>query len=159
MKAVTWHGKRDVRVETVPDPEIELDTDAVIEVTSTNICGSDLHLYEILGAYMTPGDILGHEPMGVVRELGSAVTNLAVGDRVVIQFDLRIGHGLHTHVPFAVPRHRFHGEVLSSRVRFASTPPATRAPVGQTRRTRRLTSSSPGTAAGMTRAHVNDDVT
>ena len=71
MKAVTWHGKRDVRVDTVPDPKVEEPTDAIIEVTSTNICGSDLHLYEILGAFMNPGDILGHEPMGIVREVGS----------------------------------------------------------------------------------------
>ena len=74
MKAVTWHGKRDVRVDTVPDPRIQQPTDAIVEITSTNICGSDLHLYEILGAFMQEGDILGHEPMGVVREVGPAVT-------------------------------------------------------------------------------------
>jgi threonine dehydrogenase-like Zn-dependent dehydrogenase len=91
MKAVTWHGKRDVRVEEVPDPKIEEATDAIIEITSTNICGSDLHLYEVLGAFMTPGDILGHEPMGVVREVGDDVTNLAVGDRVVIPFQISCG--------------------------------------------------------------------
>jgi len=91
MKAVTWHGKRDVRVEDVPDPKIEEATDAIIEITSTNICGSDLHLYEVLGAFMTPGDILGHEPMGVVREVGDDVTNLAVGDRVVIPFQISCG--------------------------------------------------------------------
>lgn len=92
MKAVTWHGRRDVRVDSVPDPRIEEPTDAIIEVTSTNICGSDLHLYEVLGAFMTEGDILGHEPMGVVREVGSAVSNLAVGDRVVIPFQISCGH-------------------------------------------------------------------
>jgi threonine dehydrogenase-like Zn-dependent dehydrogenase len=91
MKAVTWHGKRDVRVDTVPDPKIEEPTDAIIEVTSTNICGSDLHLYETLGAFMNAGDILGHEPMGIVREVGSAVTNLSVGDRVVIPFQISCG--------------------------------------------------------------------
>jgi threonine dehydrogenase-like Zn-dependent dehydrogenase len=91
MKAVTWHGKRDVRVDTVPDPTIQEPTDAIIEVTSTNICGSDLHLYEVLGAFMKPGDILGHEPMGIVREVGSAVTNLSVGDRVVIPFQISCG--------------------------------------------------------------------
>jgi threonine dehydrogenase-like Zn-dependent dehydrogenase len=91
MKAVTWHGKRDVRVETVPDPQIQEPTDAIVEITSTNICGSDLHLYEVLGAFMTPGDILGHEPMGIVREVGSAVTNLSVGDRVVIPFQISCG--------------------------------------------------------------------
>ncbi|KWX65597.1 zinc-dependent alcohol dehydrogenase [Mycobacterium sp. NAZ190054] len=92
MKAVTWHGRRDVRVDTVPDPEIKEPTDAVIEVTSTNICGSDLHLYEVLGAFMNEGDILGHEPMGVVREVGSAVSDLKVGDRVVIPFQISCGH-------------------------------------------------------------------
>lgn len=91
MKAVTWHGKRDVRVDTVPDPKLREPTDAIIEVTSTNICGSDLHLYEVLGAFMQPGDVLGHEPMGIVREVGSEVTNLAVGDRVVIPFQISCG--------------------------------------------------------------------
>lgn len=92
MKAVTWHGRRDVRVDTVPDPEIKEPTDAIIEVTSTNICGSDLHLYEVLGAFMKEGDVLGHEPMGIVREVGTAVTNLSVGDRVVIPFQISCGH-------------------------------------------------------------------
>jgi threonine dehydrogenase-like Zn-dependent dehydrogenase len=91
MRAVSWQGKRDVRVETFPDPKIEEPTDAIIEVTSTNICGSDLHLYEVLGAFMRPGDILGHEPMGVVREVGADVTDLAVGDRVVIPFQISCG--------------------------------------------------------------------
>lgn len=91
MKAVTWHGRRDVRVETVPDPKIEVGTDAIIEVTSTNICGSDLHLYEVLGAFMNEGDILGHEPMGIVREVGAEVSDLAVGDRVVIPFQISCG--------------------------------------------------------------------
>ena len=91
MKAVTWHGKRDVRVDTVPDPKIEEPTDAIIEVTSTNICGSDLHLYETLGAFMNTGDILGHEPMGIVREVGAAVDTLSVGDRVVIPFQISCG--------------------------------------------------------------------
>jgi threonine dehydrogenase-like Zn-dependent dehydrogenase len=91
MKAVTWHGRRDVRVDTVPDPRIEQPTDAIIEVTSTNICGSDLHLYEVLGAFMNPGDVLGHEPMGIVREVGKGVTSLAVGERVVIPFQISCG--------------------------------------------------------------------
>ncbi|MDZ4266031.1 MAG: zinc-dependent alcohol dehydrogenase [Mycobacterium sp.] len=91
MKAVTWHGRRDVRVETVPDPKIEEPTDAIIEVTSTNICGSDLHLYEVLGPFMNEGDILGHEPMGIVREVGTGVGDLAVGDRVVIPFQISCG--------------------------------------------------------------------
>ncbi len=92
MKALTWHGKRDVRVETAPDPKIEEPTDAIIKVTSTAICGSDLHLYEVLGAYLTPGDILGHEPMGIVEEVGSAVTHISPGDRVVIPFNISCGH-------------------------------------------------------------------
>jgi threonine dehydrogenase-like Zn-dependent dehydrogenase len=92
MKAVTWHGKRDVRVEEVPDPTIQEPTDAIIEVTTTNICGSDLHLYEVLGPFMDAGDILGHEPMGIVTEVGSAVTELSVGDRVVIPFQVSCGH-------------------------------------------------------------------
>jgi threonine dehydrogenase-like Zn-dependent dehydrogenase len=91
MQAVTWQGRRDVRVETVPDPKIENPTDAIVHVTSTNICGSDLHLYEVLGPFMKPGDILGHEPMGVVCEVGSEVTNLTVGDRVVIPFQISCG--------------------------------------------------------------------
>ncbi|WP_292980270.1 zinc-dependent alcohol dehydrogenase [Mycobacterium sp.] len=91
MKAVTWHGKRDVRVESVPDPEIQQPTDAIIEVTSTNICGSDLHLYEVLGPFMNAGDILGHEPMGIVREVGSETGDLRVGDRVVIPFQISCG--------------------------------------------------------------------
>lgn len=91
MRAVTWQGRRRVQVDTVADPVIEQPTDAVIEVTTTNICGSDLHLYEVLGAFMDPGDVLGHEPMGVVREVGSAVTNLQPGDRVVIPFQIACG--------------------------------------------------------------------
>jgi threonine dehydrogenase-like Zn-dependent dehydrogenase len=91
MQAVTWHGKRDVRVESVPDPKIEEPTDAIIEITSTNICGSDLHLYEVLGAFMKPGDILGHEPMGIVREVGAEAGDLRVGDRVVIPFQISCG--------------------------------------------------------------------
>ncbi len=65
MKAVTWHGKSDVRMDTVPDPTIEKPTDAIVRVTSIGICGSDLHLYEVLGPYLEEGDILGHEPMAI----------------------------------------------------------------------------------------------
>ncbi len=92
MRAVTWHGKRDVRVDDVPDPKIEEPTDAVIKVTTTALCGSDLHLYEVLTPFMGEGDVLGHEPMGIVEEVGSAVTDLAVGDRVVIPFNISCGH-------------------------------------------------------------------
>ncbi|MFY0406989.1 alcohol dehydrogenase catalytic domain-containing protein [Solicola sp. PLA-1-18] len=88
---MTWQGVRDVRVDTVPDPTIIEPTDAIIKVTSTGLCGSDLHLYETLGPFMGAGDILGHEPMGVVEEVGSAVGDLAVGDRVVIPFQIACG--------------------------------------------------------------------
>jgi threonine dehydrogenase-like Zn-dependent dehydrogenase len=92
MKAVTWHGKRDVRVEEVPDPVIQAPTDAVIRVTTSNICGSDLHLYEPLAPFMEVGDILGHENMGQVVEVGSECGDLAVGDRVAIPFQMSCGH-------------------------------------------------------------------
>jgi len=92
MKALTWHGKRDVRVEEVPDPKIEQPTDAIVKITSSAICGSDLHLYEVLGPYLTPGDVLGHEPMGVVEEVGSEVTQVQPGDRVVVPFNISCGH-------------------------------------------------------------------
>jgi threonine dehydrogenase-like Zn-dependent dehydrogenase len=92
MKALTWHGKRDVRVESVPDPAIKESGDAIIRVTSSGICGSDLHLYEIMGPFLTEGDILGHEPMGIVEEVGSAVTHIRPGDRVVIPFNISCGH-------------------------------------------------------------------
>ncbi|PWD42779.1 glutathione-dependent formaldehyde dehydrogenase [Gordonia paraffinivorans] len=91
MRAVTWQGKRSVSVESVPDPKIEEPTDAVIKVTSTNICGSDLHLYEVLGPFMRPGDVLGHEPMGIVEEVGPEAGDLKVGDRVVIPFQISCG--------------------------------------------------------------------
>src|ERR1700744_3087892 len=92
MKAVTFHGKRDVRVDTVPDPTIEQPTDAIVRITSTGICGSDLHLYEVLGPFLDEGDILGHEPMGIVEEVGPEVTQIAPGDRVVIPFNISCGH-------------------------------------------------------------------
>jgi threonine dehydrogenase-like Zn-dependent dehydrogenase len=91
MKALTYHGKRDVRVDTVPDPTIQESTDAIIRVTSTGLCGSDLHLYELFGPFIDEGDILGHEPMGIVEAVGSEVTNISVGDRVVIPFNVSCG--------------------------------------------------------------------
>ncbi len=92
MKAVTWHGRRDVRVDEVPDPKIQEPTDAIVRITSSGLCGSDLHLYETLGPYMTAGDILGHEPMGIVEEVGSDLKDVRVGDRVVIPFNISCGH-------------------------------------------------------------------
>ena len=92
MKAVTWQGKRDVQTIEVPDPQIQQPTDAIIKVTSTCICGSDLHLYEVLAPFMNAGDILGHEPMGIVQEVGSAVTELKPGDRIVVPFQMSCGH-------------------------------------------------------------------
>ena len=91
MKAVTWHGKRDVRVDEVPDPTIQEPTDAIVKITTTAICGSDLHLYEVMGPFMGEGDVLGHEPMGVVEDVGAEVTNLKPGDRVVIPFQIACG--------------------------------------------------------------------
>ena len=92
MKALTYHGKRDVRIDNVPDPTIEQPTDAIIRVTSTGLCGSDLHLYEVLGPFIGEGDVLGHEPMGIVEAVGPEVPNLAIGDRVVIPFNISCGH-------------------------------------------------------------------
>jgi threonine dehydrogenase-like Zn-dependent dehydrogenase len=92
MKAVTWHGKQDVRVDTVDDPFVQEPTDAVIRVTTTNICGSDLHLYDPLAPFMGVGDVLGHEAMGQVVEVGSEVGDLEIGDRVSIPFQISCGH-------------------------------------------------------------------
>ena len=92
MRALTWQGKRNVKVLDVPDPTIQQPTDAIIKVTSTAICGSDLHLYEVLGPFLHPGDVLGHETMGVVEEVGSQVSQIKVGDRVVIPFNISCGN-------------------------------------------------------------------
>ncbi len=91
MKALTFHGTRDVRVDEVPDPRIEEPTDAIIRVTSSAICGSDLHLYEVLGMFMEEGDVLGHEPIGIVEEVGSGVSGIEPGDRVVVPFNIACG--------------------------------------------------------------------
>ena len=92
MKALTFHGNEDVRVDEVPDPSIEDPTDAIVRITSTAICGSDLHLYAVLGMFIDEGDILGHEPMGIVEEVGPEVTHIGPGDRVVIPFNISCGH-------------------------------------------------------------------
>src|SRR4028119_899775 len=92
MRALTWQGIENVTVETVPDPVLRDATDAIVRVTSTAICGSDLHLYKVLAPYLTPGDVLGHEFMGEVVEVGSGVSRLQVGDRVVVPFNISCGH-------------------------------------------------------------------
>jgi len=92
MKALTWQGPRHVEVTEVADPTIKEPTDAIIKITSTAICGSDLHLYGVLGPYLKKGDVLGHEPLGVVQEVGSAISNLEPGDRVVVPFNISCGH-------------------------------------------------------------------
>jgi threonine dehydrogenase-like Zn-dependent dehydrogenase len=92
VKAVTWQGRRKVAVTEVPDPTIQEPTDAIVRITSTAICGSDLHLYEVLGPFLDAGDVLGHEPMGIVQEVGPGVTNLSPGDRVVVPFNISCGH-------------------------------------------------------------------
>ncbi len=91
MRAVTWHGRRDVRVEDVPDAKIEDGRDAVVRVTSTAICGSDLHLYELFGPFIDAGDVLGHEAMGVVEAVGDDVDQVRAGDRVVVPFNISCG--------------------------------------------------------------------
>src|SRR5215213_6903972 len=88
MRAVTWHGRADVRVDTVPDPVLQEPTDVIVEITSSGICGSDLHLIEVMAPFMSVGDVMGHEPMGIVREVGSEVTAVKPGDRVVVPFNI-----------------------------------------------------------------------
>lgn len=92
MRALTYHGSNDVRVETVPDPILKHEEDVILRVTATAICGSDLHLYRGKIPEMRDGDILGHEFMGVVEDVGSAVTHVAKGDRVIIPFVIACGH-------------------------------------------------------------------
>ncbi|MGL4091758.1 zinc-dependent alcohol dehydrogenase [Agrobacterium cavarae] len=92
MKALTWHGKHDIRCETVPDPVIEDDRDAIIKVTACAICGSDLHLYQGSVPDMHSGDVMGHEAVGEVVEVGKGNTKLQVGDRVVVPFTISCGH-------------------------------------------------------------------
>ncbi|MFL5960209.1 MAG: alcohol dehydrogenase catalytic domain-containing protein [Gaiellaceae bacterium] len=102
MRAVAWHGKRDVRVENVPDPGIREPDDVVVRITSSGVCGSDLHLYEVMAPYLNAGDVLGHEPMGIVEEAGPEVTGVSTGDRVVVPFNISCGtcwmcsQGLHS---------------------------------------------------------------
>ena len=146
MKAVTWQGKRNVSVEEVPDPRLEQPTDAIVKITSSGLCGSDLHLYETLGPFMGVGDILGHEPMGVVEEVGSEVTDLAVGDRVVMPFQICCGHcwmctrGLHTQCETTQVREqgtgaalfgfsKLYGEVPGAQAEYLRVPQAQYMPI------------------------------
>lgn len=102
MRAVTWQGRRTMSVEEVPDPVLQRPDDVIVRITSTGLCGSDLHLYDPLTPFMEPGDVVGHEPMGIVAEVGQAVTALAPGDRVVVPFNVSCGtcwmctQGLHS---------------------------------------------------------------
>ncbi|NIK58990.1 alcohol dehydrogenase catalytic domain-containing protein [Kribbella shirazensis] len=91
MKALTWQGKREVGYGDVPDPRIQEPTDAIVRVTSSGICGSDLHLYEVMGPFLDVGDVLGHEVIGVVEETGTEVDGLRPGDRVVVPFQIACG--------------------------------------------------------------------
>ena len=146
MKALTWHGKRDVRVDEVPDPAIEQPTDAIVRITSTGLCGSDLHLYEVLGPFMGEGDVLGHEPMGFVEEVGGEVGNLAPGDRVVIPFQIACGgcfmcgQGLHTQCETTQVREqgmgaalfgytKLYGEVPGGQAQYLRVPQAQFGPI------------------------------
>src|SRR5215212_9792061 len=146
MKAVAWHGKRDVRVDNVPDPIIEEPTDAIVRITSSGICGSDLHLYEVLGPFMGEGDILGHEPMGIVEEVGSEVSQIAKGDRVVIPFNISCGacymcdHGLQSQCETTQVRDegmgaalfgytRLYGQVPGGQAEFLRVPQAQYGPI------------------------------
>src|SRR3954454_2142656 len=146
MKALTFHGKRDVRVDNVPDPTIEQPTDAIVRITSTGLCGSDLHLYEVLGPFIGEGDVLGHEPMGIVEEVGAEVTGIAPGDRVVIPFNISCGrcfmceHGLQSQCETTQVREegmgaalfgytKLYGEVPGGQAEFLRVPQAHYGPI------------------------------
>ena len=146
MKAVTWHGRRDVRVEDVPDPILKEPTDAIVRITSSGLCGSDLHLYETLGPFMGEGDILGHEPMGIVEEVGANVGDLKVGDRVVMPFQICCGdcwmcnQGLYTQCETTQVREqgtgaalfgfsKLYGEVPGAQAEFLRVPQAQFMPI------------------------------
>jgi threonine dehydrogenase-like Zn-dependent dehydrogenase len=146
MRAVTWQGKRDIRVEEVPDPIIQEPTDAIVRMTTTGLCGSDLHLYEVLGPFLDPGDVLGHEPMGIVEEVGSGVTTIRPGDRVVVPFQICCGHcwmcaqGLHTQCETTQVREhgkgaalygytKLYGQVPGAQAEFLRVPQAQFAPI------------------------------
>jgi len=118
VKALAWHGKRDVRVENVPDPDIREPDDVIVRITSSGVCGSDLHLYEVMTPYLNSGDVLGHEPMGVVEEVGPEVSAVSKGDRVVVPFNISCGHcwmcsqGLHSQCETTQQREQGTGAAL-----------------------------------------------
>ncbi|MDQ2623770.1 MAG: glutathione-dependent formaldehyde dehydrogenase [Actinomycetota bacterium] len=118
MRALTWQGREHVEVLDVPDPVLIEPRDAIIKVTSTAICGSDLHLYSVLGPFIDAGDVLGHEAMGIVEEVGPGVTNLRAGDRVVVPFVIACGacwmcsRGLHTQCETTQVREQGKGAAL-----------------------------------------------
>ncbi len=146
MKAVAWHGKRDVRVDNVPDPVVQEADDALVRITTTAICGSDLHLYEVLGPFMGEGDVLGHEPMGIVEEVGPEVTHVKPGDRVVLPFTICCGYcfmcdqGLHSQCETTQVRDqgmgaslfgfsKLYGEVAGGQAEFLRVPLANYMPI------------------------------
>ena len=118
MKAICWHGKEDMRLDNVPDPTIQEPTDALIKITATAICGSDLHIYDGYQPTMEKGDVIGHEPMGVVVETGRAVTKLKKGDRVVVPFTIACGkcwfceHTLFSSCDTTNPNHKMAEEAM-----------------------------------------------
>ena len=146
MKAVAWHGKRDVRVDNVSDPVVQEADDALVRITTTAICGSDLHLYEVLGPFMGEGDVLGHEPMGIVEEVGPEVTHVKPGDRVVLPFTICCGYcfmcdqGLHSQCETTQVRDqgmgaslfgfsKLYGEVAGGQAEFLRVPLANYMPI------------------------------
>ncbi|MEU6577904.1 zinc-dependent alcohol dehydrogenase [Streptomyces sp. NPDC046805] len=146
MRALTWQGRRDVRVDTVPDPGLRDPTDVIVRVTTTGICGSDLHLYEVLGPFLEAGDILGHEAMGVVEETGPEVSEIGPGDRVVIPFNMSCGtcymcgQGLHSQCETTQVRERgmgaslfgytkLYGQVPGGQAQYVRVPFGDRLPV------------------------------
>jgi len=149
VKAVTWQGKRRVEVESVPDPVIQEPTDAIIKVTASGICGSDLHLYEVLGSFIDVGDVLGHEAMGVVVEVGAEATGIKPGDRVVVPFNISCGHcfmctqGLQSQCETTQVRDRgkgaalfgytkLYGQVAGGQAEYLRVPQAQYGPINQT---------------------------
>jgi threonine dehydrogenase-like Zn-dependent dehydrogenase len=142
MKALVWHGKDDVRVDSVPDPQLADPTDVIVRITATAICGSDLHLPDGYQPTMKEGDVLGHDPMGIVEEVGNAVETLKRGDRVVVPFFIACGacffrqQGLFA----ACERSNPNGDMMAKRGgrrrRTPASSPATRSPCGGAGRSR-----------------------